>query len=133
MPISRNFFFSDDRDDPVTVIDSHSSAQINDCVTANTSEKVIDSNQSQVTLYLKLASENCIKNIQDGKFYLRGVCMASNSFGTTSETFVLGVMSPTNDYEQVILLPPKFLREIIFFFRELGTRKCKAKIWNASA
>ena len=112
------------------MIDSHSSAQINDCVTANTSEKVIDSNQSQVTLYLKLASENCIKNIQDGKLYLRGVCMASNSFGTTSETFVLGVMSPTNDYEEVILSSTQILREIIFF-RELGTRKCKAKIWNA--
>ena len=116
MPISRNFFFfSDDRDDPVTVIDSHSSAQINDCVTANTSEKVIDSNQSQVTLYLKLASENCIKNIQDGKLYLRGVCMASNSFGTTSETFVLGVMSPTNDYEEVILSSTQIYVKSLFF------------------
>ena len=97
------------------MIDSHSSAQINDCVTANTSEKVIDSNQSQVTLYLKLASENCIKNIQDGKLYLRGVCMASNSFGTTSETFVLGVMSPTNEYEEVILLPLRFYVKSYFF------------------
>ena len=75
----------------VTEVKGHT--EINPCVIANTSQMSFKANRSQVNLLLEMTSENCTEAIDEGLLYLRGVCMASNKFGSTSETFVLGVFT----------------------------------------
>ena len=75
----------------VTEVKGHT--EINPCVIANTSQMSFKANRSQVNLLLEMTSENCTEAIDEGSLYLRGVCMASNKFGSTSETFVLGVFT----------------------------------------
>jgi hypothetical protein len=68
---------------------------IAECVFANVSRLQIEDSSSEesLNLWLEVTSESCLADLADGLLYLRGLCTASNQFGTTSKTFVLSVLN----------------------------------------
>ena len=65
---------------------------INSCIFADVTPVEYDDNVSKLNLFIKVNSEECIDELYKGTLYVRGLCVASNINGATSETFVLGVV-----------------------------------------
>ena len=64
---------------------------INECIWVNVTPLKIVDNVSKLNLLMKVHHQ-CLQSLQTGQFYLRGICLASNDRGATSETFVLDVI-----------------------------------------
>ena len=69
---------------------------INSCIFANTSPMDYNDNVSKLNLIIEVTSEECIDELAQGTLYVRGLCVASNINGATSETFVLDVVGSDN-------------------------------------
>ena len=69
--------------------------EVNECILANVTafdDEESGHNVSRLNLLIQLNNNGCFEAIQTGRLYLRGLCLASNDMGATSETFVLDVI-----------------------------------------
>ena len=65
---------------------------INSCIFADVTPMDYNDNVSKLNLIIEVTSEECIDELAQGTLYVRGLCVASNINGATSETFVLDVV-----------------------------------------